>query len=233
MNYTTCVIRQLTPITVITYDTVVWIVVVLRDWSMSGVVVCIPVVEVVLGHMGEGVGRLKSVRSTVDRCASDGLTVASDVISVVSVTTISTDGIRVGVSEEIKPSTTPSNGSSFSASKSRFFSVREFGGVGRPSGKLLCMKDCIKLFGSSPEPSPSRNKSSAVIKSGSSRPGRKTSLSSNFSPLGFYKMKRSPRYSRFCLTFFLRFFTPFFFLRFLASTCTESITKRNRTKTIP
>ena len=96
------------------------------------------------------------------------------------------------------------------------------------------MKDCRKLFGSSPEPSPSRNKSSAVMKSGSSRPGRKSSANSNLSPLGFYKKQRSPRYSRFCLTFFSRFFTPFFFfLRFLASTCTVLITNRNRTKMIP
>ena len=151
----------------------------------------VAVVEVVLALvMGEGVGLVLVVRAvTVGLCVSGGLTVVSDVIFVVIVTTVSTDGIRVDVSEETKPSTTPSNGISLSTSKSRFFSARAFGGVGKPSGKLLCMKDCRKLFGSSPEPSPSRNKSSAVMKSGSSRPGRKSSVNSNFSPLGFYRRK--------------------------------------------
>lgn len=124
------------------------------------------------------------------------------------------------VADDNKPSKTSSSiGISLSLSNSRLCSVTAASTpLGKPSGKCDSKKVCMKLSGSKPDPSPSRSKSSAVMKSGSSSPSGSFNLFDFLSP----------------------FLSPFFRLRcfcfdagFVATITKSRIKMRNRTKMIP
>lgn len=143
------------------------------------VVVVVEVVVVVVVVVVVEVVALVGFCILVGLCANvlgraDGFGGVCDVTRVVCVTMVrAVDGIRVGVADgSSKPSTTsPSIGISLSLSNSRLCSVTAASTpLGSPSGKCDSKKVCMKLSGSKPDPSPSRSKSSAVMKSGNSSP---------------------------------------------------------------
>ena len=143
------------------------------------VVVVVVVIVVVVVVVVVEVVALVGFCILVGLCANvlgraDGFGGVCDVTRVVCVTMVrAVDGIRVGVADgSSKPSTTsPSIGISLSLSNSRLCSVTAASTpLGSPSGKCDSKKVCMKLSGSKPDPSPSRSKSSAVMKSGNSSP---------------------------------------------------------------